>query len=112
MKNRKLIEKIQKDVNDTYGRFRSIMPRALSNVIENQIKADIELQKCSKEQIQKVRSYMEQNLTDILFLTAVDKTAKVKEDAKDIYKICEYELIKQEIKEIEEDKDGYEYEGL
>lgn len=95
MANKELIEKLQYELDNTCGRFQSVMPRALKGVIEDHMSLDQELKE-DEDAINDVRAFIETNLIDSIWDYIGDVIGDISQEAKMEYHLGDYRLSEEE----------------
>jgi hypothetical protein len=103
--------KEMKDQSDrTYGKYCSVMPRALKGMLEEHINNDSELSE-NEDRIKDVHSYMEMKLIDKLWDALGDSIEEISNEAKQEYQLGDYRPTEDELRFSDREQE-YRDEGL
>jgi len=79
--NNELINKLQSQIDNTYGRFKSVMPRALKGYVDEHMGLDPELLEEEKD-IVDIHHFITNSLIDFLWDSMGDNIGDIAEEAK------------------------------
>lgn len=91
MASEELIMKLQHQLDNTYGKFRSVMPRALKGSVEEHMKLDEELTE-DEDAIHDVHQYHVDQLIDLLWDVMGENMSDISVGAKMEYSLGDYRL--------------------
>ena len=95
MASEELIKHLQKQMNNTYGKYKSTMPEALKGIVDEHISLDQELGE-NKDAINDVRAFIETNLIDSIWDYIGYMIGDISQEAKMEYHLGEYRLSEEE----------------
>lgn len=95
MSSKELIKNLEHQLNETYGRFKSIMPRALKGVVNERISLDPELSE-DEDVIDELHGYITYALIDTLWDTVGDMIGDISQEAKMEFNLGDYKPTPEE----------------
>jgi hypothetical protein len=113
MASKQLMERLERQLDETYGRFKSIMPRALKGVVDEHMRLDDELSE-DKESIDNVHSFLTKGLIDFIWDAIGDNIGDISKEAKMEFNLGDYRAAPED-KEFNERETEYrerDNEGL
>jgi hypothetical protein len=89
MASKELINQLQNQLDNTYGKFQSVMPRALKGYIDEHMRLDQELME-DEDAILDVHNFITLNLIDFLWDSMGDNIGDISKEAKMEFNLGDY----------------------
>jgi len=105
-----LMKKMQDQQDRTYGKYCSVMPRALKGMLDEHINNDSELSE-KEDRVKDVHSYMEMKLIDKLWDALGDSIEEISNEAKQEYQLGDYRPTEDDLRFSDREQE-YRDEGL
>ena len=110
MASEQLMKEMKDQSDRTYGKFCSVMPRALKGMLDDHINNDSELSE-NEDRIKDVHSYMEMKLIDKLWDALGDSIEEISNEAKQEYQLGDYRPTEDDLRFSDREQE-YRDEGL